>query len=96
VNGQPHVHQLIFDRQYHYLANQGHYIVKYGDTEVRVFRGPLFEIRLRRGARRAIRKHDRGSIRAQDRQDAMERMTQRIRADHADRLTEGDQWPSMR
>lgn len=96
MNGQPHVHPLVFDRQWQYLENRGHYIVKYGDTRVTVRRGPFFEARLKWGAKKAIRKHDRGSIRAQNRHDSMEAIMQRVRADVADRLTEGDQWPSMR
>lgn len=63
MDAKPHTHQIRIDRYYPSLQ-QGHYEVHYGDTLVKVHQGPFLEWRIRRGVKRAIRKHDEGSISA--------------------------------
>lgn len=63
MNTVPHTHQIRVTRFYETL-NKGGYRITYGDTTVTVVRGPFLERRIRRGAKRAIKKHDQGSLNA--------------------------------
>jgi hypothetical protein len=59
VNSEPHSHQILIDG-----CDPGFnwYYVRYGDTTVEVSKIRLFrKRRLRRGIRKAIDRHDRGS-----------------------------------
>jgi hypothetical protein len=74
VNTQPHIHQIIIKRKYGYNTPQGPWIVEYGDTTRTLTRlGCCFiehddhmprKARVQRVIRRAIRDHDKGSVKA--------------------------------
>lgn len=84
MNAQPHAHNVEITRQYPWRLedrDKGGYQVVYGDTAVHVHRGPLLERRLRRAVPKAIRRHDRGSVRAAQKADRQAELFRRITAD---------------
>lgn len=65
MNAKPHTHEIRISRQYN---RSGGWRINYGDTTVKMFNWPHFinkEKALRRKVAKAIRRHDRGSLRAQ-------------------------------
>lgn len=74
MNGTPHTHELkvTWDRY-----DQA-YEIAYGDTRVSVELGPCLAWRLNRATRKAIRKHDRGSVRAAKAAEAREALIKKV------------------
>lgn len=71
MNSEPHIHPIQVREEYNTFFPGDGLRIRYGDTEVKVWR--WFKIqpslwRLRLAVKRAVRKHDRGSIRADKRQ----------------------------
>lgn len=84
MNAQPHTHDVRVRRPQYPDRPGTAFTVAYGDTRVYVCRGPFVERRVQRAVKRAIRKHDKGSIRAgiaaQREVERMERIQQKVRA----------------
>lgn len=74
MNGQPHTHEV--EVRYRGYGSQ-RWVVEYGDTKVYCF----FEKRIPKAIERAIRKHDKGSIVAQARQDRINLITSYLHKD---------------
>ena len=78
MNGKPHTHQVRITREF---GSTGCVLVEYGDTKVKTLHGP-FELftnhpsdrRIEKAIRRAIRKHDEGSRKAEDDQARLQRL----------------------
>lgn len=73
MNAEPHTHEIKI-RRYWSSLQKGCWVVDYGDTSVKVYRGPFFQKRLTSAIRRAIHRHDVGSIRAGQDAERMEKI----------------------
>lgn len=72
MNATPHTHKIRVVREWEY-NNSGCYKVVYGDTKVKVHRGPFLDRRMKRGMKRVVAKHDRGTRRGVDKATQLER-----------------------
>lgn len=91
MNAQPHTHEVKISRQYN---NSGAWRIDYGDTRITMVNWWHFlnkEAALNKRVAKAIRRHDRGSLRAGDRTE----MIQAIQTAHNEMLTSHRQGPGF-
>ncbi len=89
MNDEPHTHTLSIRRQYESI-NSGCYVLEYGDSRILIWRGPFLSLRIKMGAKRVIRKHDRGSIKAGQKQDLIDKFNNDIQQVHSKWASESD------
>lgn len=91
MNEELHTHDVGIRRQWADLDGTGSWVITYGDARVLVTHWPPFrEARIRRGVRRVVRKHDRGSVAAGRRRDTTDRFAEIARTE-ANRVA-GEAW----